>query len=139
MAGLIWAALASYVSVLVMPSLGAGRDLTLFPLINMALGFLFGWNMAGPRVGMGWLTAIGTAGTTTIVLVLCAVVLHAFAEMVRLAFLQRYQDASLALIDTFRISVRFLRYLYRQDVIFALVLGSVIGGLLTEWVGRRWR
>jgi hypothetical protein len=138
-AGLMWAALAWFVSNLLKPYFPEGMNLGFFAEVNAVLGFFLGWLMAGPRAGVGWSGAISYGVTTTVALVLLGVFLHSFAEMVRLSLSRRYEGPIEGLEAVFGMMVGYFAMMLQTDVMVTLVVGAVVAGLVTEWAGRRWR
>lgn len=133
------AIVAFFVSGLIMPLMPDRGDFGNFVPINIILGLLAGWFIMGPRVGRGTTAAINNGLTGVFVLVLWGIGVHACNEMVRLAMRNRYDGAVEALVAIFQIGAEYGVMIATVPIGLFLIVSSVIAGLITEFVGTRWR
>lgn len=138
-AALAWAALAWWASELIKPYFAVGQGIDRFSEVNAVLGLVFGWRMAGRHAGQGWGPAISHGLTTTVALVVTAVVLYSCAEMLRRSLRGFVKGPAEAFVDVFRNLTEFFVLVAQQDVIVTLAVGGILAGLVTEWTGRRLR
>lgn len=139
MAAVSLAIVAFFVSGLIMPLMPDRNDFGNFVPINIVLGLLAGWFIMGPRVGRGTTAAINNGLTGVFVLVLWGIGVQACNEMVRLAMRNRYDGAMEAVVAIFQIGAEFGVLIATVPIGLFLVVSGVIAGLVTEFVGIRWR
>jgi hypothetical protein len=103
------------------------------------VGAITGWKVMGPAVGTGYVEAAGAGVRTAIVLAVAALFLLALAEMLDNSVKMRYDGALEALLDIFQTMARRSGALLSLGVFGTILFGGVLGGLLTENAGRRWK
>ncbi len=103
------------------------------------VGAITGWKVMGPAVGKGYVEAAGAGVRTAIVLAVAALFLLALAEMLDNSVKMRYDGALEALLDIFQTMARRSGALLSLGVFGTILFGGVLGGLLTENAGRRWK
>ncbi len=136
-AGLFWGALAWYVSKLMGPLFPEGTDLGWFAEFNAAIGLLCGWIVAGSRARTSWSGAVSYGITATVALVFWCLFLHSFNEMIGYSLRKLYDGPVEALIGVFALMVDHGKMLLNPQVAATLIGGGILGGFVTEWVGRR--
>ena len=107
--------------------------------VAAVVGAITGWKVMGPAVGKGYVEAAGAGIRTSIVLAVAALFLLALAEMLDKSVKMRYDGALEAFLDIFQTMVRRSDALLSLGVFGTVLLGGVLGGLLTENAGRRWK
>ncbi|OIQ30191.1 MAG: tellurium resistance protein [Alphaproteobacteria bacterium MedPE-SWcel] len=138
-AALSLAALAFYVSGLIMPLMPEGTDFGYFTHLNMGLGVLVGWNLMGSRVGRGFVPGINNGLTGVAVLVLWALLLQGAVEMFRLAYRHVYNGPFDALAAIFTIALEYFFIIAVPNVLATLAIGGALVGWLTETAAKRWK
>jgi hypothetical protein len=136
-AGILWGALAWYVSNLMAPLFPEGTNLGWFAEFNAAIGVLCGWNVAGSRAKTTWSEAVGYGITATVALVFWCLFLHSLNEMIAYALRKLYDGPVEALIGVFAIMLDHTNLLLNPQVMATLIGGGILSGFVTEWVGRR--
>ena len=63
---ILFAGLAWYTSLLIIPLFPVGTNLGLFQEVNTFFGLIAGWTVAGPRAGLGYVAAF-SYGLTALV------------------------------------------------------------------------
>ena len=106
--------------------------------VSAALGMLIGWRFLGRRVGGGMQTAYGLGLSAAAALVLSALFVFSFSEMIRRALRKSYKGPFEALQDVVQIALDNTIYLAHPDVIGTLVIGGVLVGVFAELTSRRW-
>ena len=109
-----------------------------FSYVNIILGALCGWFVVGSRVGQGMVTAFSNGLTGMAALVFWGLFAQASNEMLRLAFLRRYDGPFEALVSIFQIMADFGANLVHTPIIGALLAGGIAVGVAAEWVSNRW-
>lgn len=103
------------------------------------VGVIIGWTVMGPSAGNGYVEAAGSGVKTAVVLAVAALFLLALGEMLDNSVKMRYDGAMDAILDVFQTMVRRSEALLSFGVFGTILLGGIIGGLLTENAGRRWK
>ena len=103
------------------------------------VGAITGWKVMGPSVGKGYVEAAGAGIKTSIVLAVAALFLLALAEMLDNSVKMRYDGALDAFLDIFQTMAKRSGALVSLGVFGTILFGGVVGGLLTENAGRRWK
>ena len=109
-----------------------------FPEITAALGFLIGWRTVGSHVGRGYGEAVSLGLRGSLLLVFWALLGFSLYFMIRKSTTMQYDNAGVAVLDVPIFMLNYGKLLWAQNVIAALIVGGVIGGVLTEFAGRRW-
>jgi hypothetical protein len=107
--------------------------------VAAVVGAVVGWKLMGPAVGKGYVEAAGSGIKTAVVLAVCALFLLALSEMLDNSVKMRYDGALDAILDVFQTMVKRSQALLSLGVFGTILLGGIIGGLLTENAGRRWK
>jgi hypothetical protein len=103
------------------------------------VGGLVGWQVMGPSVGKGYVEAAGAGIKTAVVLAVVALFLLALKEMLDNSVKMRYDGALDAILDVFETAVKRSQALVSLGVFATLLIGGIVGGILTENAGRRWK
>lgn len=128
-----WIAANAYV-----PILGVGAAAGFFRELVGLLGALIGWRVMGAEAGNGYRQAIGSGLKTSILLVFFALLLFSVREMVFLSMKMRYDGPMNAVLDVFKLMLERGQELATGAIIGTLVIGGIIGGIITEKASRRW-
>lgn len=103
------------------------------------LGAIVGWMVMGPSAGKGYVEAAGSGIKTAVVLAVVALFALSLREMLDNSVKMRYDGALDAILDVFHTMAERSQALLSLGVFGTLLLGGIIGGLLTENAGRRWK
>jgi hypothetical protein len=117
---------------------GESTNTGLFPEITAALGFLIGWRAVGAQARRGYSEAISLGLRASLLLVFWALLGFSIYFMIRISTKMQYDNAGEAVLDVPMQMLKYGKLLWAQDVIVILALGGVIGGMITEYAGRRW-
>ncbi|CUH43746.1 TrgA family protein [Ruegeria atlantica] len=137
--GLCLLIVAFLVSSMVIENGDEGKNYGMFTYVNMALGVICGWWIMGKRAGRGWTAAINNGLTGMAALVFWGLFVQGVNEMLRLAMRHRYDGPFEALISIFKIGVEYGQQLVVPEILWTLIIGALITGLVTEEAARRWR
>lgn len=102
------------------------------------IGALAGWFVVGPRAGALWRFAPSNGLSGAIVLAAAVLVLFSTYEMLSRALDKRYSGPEEALQGVFGIAWDHMTTMADIRVLGPLIIGGVLGGVVTEWAGRRW-
>lgn len=139
MAAIVLAAVAYYLSGIVIPLMPESTDFGYFVPVNLVLGLCAGWMVMGPRAGRGMTAAINNGLTGVFVLILWAIAVQAINEMVRLAMRNRYDGPFEAIVAIFEIGAEYAWTVATPEFVLSAVAGAVLAGLLTEFADNRWK
>jgi hypothetical protein len=127
-----------YLSGLIVVQLPEGTNPGFFAEINAVLGILVGWIVAGSRAGGGQRAAIGYGLTAMAALLFWAVFLHSAIAMVENSLKKYYDGPVEALIAVFELMVENGQLLLDPQILIAIGVGALVGGLVTEFFGQRY-
>jgi hypothetical protein len=129
----LWAALA-YI-----PQLPENTAVGYFREFMAALGLLIGWRSMGRHAGQGWGESAGQGLKTSALIVFWALLSCASLTMILRSTKQIYRaDPVKAVLDVPRIMLDYGKLAVAQDVLVALIVGGLVGGLVAEFAARRW-
>lgn len=137
-AGLIFAATAYLAGVAFRTAMPENMAFGQFDLINAAVGFLCGWITLTHRSRLGVWDAMGRGLRTSAIIVAWALLIYGIVQMVEKAFRKRYDTPTEAVVDIFALMLKNGVLMLIPSLIVILVVGGIVGGLLTEAVRRRW-
>jgi hypothetical protein len=103
------------------------------------VGAFIGWSVMGSSTGKGYVEAAGAGVKTAVILVVVALFLLALREMLENSMKMRYDTALDAILDVFQTMAIRARGLLSLGVFATVLVGGIVGGLLTENAGRRWK
>jgi Flp pilus assembly pilin Flp len=103
------------------------------------VGTIVGWSVMGNSVGKGYVEAAGSGIKTAVILAVVALFLLALSEMLQNSVKMRYEDAMEAILAVIDTMAKRSHALLSVGVVGTVLFGGVVGGLLTENAGRRWK
>lgn len=134
----LFAILAWVAARALIPHLPDGMSGGMLAEVMAAIGFLSGWLVMGGLVGKGYGPAITFGVQTVVTLVFFGLLLFAFYEMIIRSTRLRYDGPVDAIQGMMELMWEYAGWLLQVDVLGILGVGAVVGGLVAEWVGRRW-
>ena len=130
-----WLAAIAYI-----PQLPEGTNAAFLPLAMAGLGFVIAWLSMGPNAGKGYGTSMSLGLRTSALLVFWGLLCFAVRVMVRDSFkVGHYDNLGEAVLDVPMQMLTYGRPAVHMSVIMVLVVGGIVGGIATEFAGRRWR
>ena len=103
------------------------------------LGAIAGWRVSGRLVGKGWTEAATNGVRTAITAGFMVTFIFSTYDMITRALKRLYDGPMPAVLDIFNIMLTYGRMMLATNFVATVVVGGVIGGLITEWASRRWR
>lgn len=137
-AAIILGVLGWIVSDMIRPLMIEGLYFGWFNQINAGLGLAIGWIVVGSRAGRGMGPAIGNGATGVIVLLFWGLFVFSGIEMIKHAMRKQYDGAFEAFTDTFSIMAEYFFTIATPEIISSLIIGGMLSGIVSEWIGRRW-
>ncbi len=138
-AGIFFAALGWFVADLTKPYLPEGRSFVYLSPGLAAVGLFVGWRFTGKRIGSGMGGAFGIGLSSAFLLWFVGLFAFSFYEMIRLSLRKSYDGPVEAVQAIVEIGLEFGMIMSQPDVIGTLVVGSLLGGWLTQLAARKWR
>lgn len=123
---------------LIKPLMPEGTQYGFFAEVCAGIGALCGWRVMGTLIGRTYRAAVESGLRTMLNLVFWSVLLLAIYDMVLQSMKMRYDGPVEAIQAIFSISLDYLRIMVDPGVIATLILGGILGGVVTEWASRRW-
>ena len=134
---ILFAGLAWYTSLLIIPLFPVGTNLGLFQEVNTFFGLIAGWTVAGSRAGLGYVAAFSYGLTALVAMVVMAVFFNSSVVMVEQSLRKRYDGPGEAVTDVFQMFVDHAIMMATPEIIGTLLIGGIVGGLVTEFFGRQ--
>ena len=119
------------------PLMPPDTNFGVFNEVNVVLGLLCGWFVAGTRLGRGYAEGFSAGLTGGGAMVFWALFLQSFNEMLRRALDNRYDGVVEGLTAVVELGVEYGTYMLNGPLIGLLLAGSVIVGVVGEWVSHR--
>ena len=127
------------------PQMPEGTVFGFFSIASALIGLVVGWRTLGPdvsRPGAALGSALGVAINAglkaAIVLVLWALLIFSFEEMIQLAFRKTYKSPMEAIVGVVQLALGFAERMLVVDVLSVVAVGSIIAAWLAVWAARRW-
>lgn len=137
-AALFFAALGWFCADLYKPLLAENTAVGLFSPVSAGFGLAVGWVFTGQRIERGLGSGPGIGLTSAALLVFWVLLAFSGYKMVMNSMRKYYDGPVEALQAMFGIAVDYARLALTPEVVGALVVGGLVGGLITEWTARRW-
>ena len=106
--------------------------------VNLVLGLVCGWWIAGPRIGRGYPEGISAGLTGMAALVFWGLFIQSFNEMLGRALERRYAGPVEGITAVFELGAEFGLLLLNGPLIGFLIGSSIAVGLIAEWASHRW-
>lgn len=137
-AAVAFALLGFLAAELIKPLMPEGTQYGFFWEVCAAIGAVCGWRVMGTLTGRTYRAAVESGLRTMLTMVFWSILLLAIYAMVLESMKMRYGGPVEALQAIFSISLGYLQIMVDPWVIAALLLGGMLGGVITEWASRRW-
>lgn len=121
------------------PALGETPHVGLFREISAVIGMICGWRILGLSARGSYADAIGTGLKTSVIMAFFVLLVFSGYQMVHISMKGRYDGPLDAMLGVFELGMENAVKMATVGVLGVLILGGVLGGLLTEAARRRWR
>ena len=129
-----WLAARAYV-----PLLPESTSTGYFKEMMAGLGFVIGWLTLGPHVGRSYSEAASLGLRTSLLVVFWGLLGFSIYFMVLRSTKMIYDNAGAAALDVPMLMLYYGKLMGSAELIGILALGGILGGMATEFAGRRWR
>ncbi|TXH94756.1 MAG: TrgA family protein [Pseudorhodobacter sp.] len=137
-AAVFFALVAGLAAHLFIPVLPEGTQTKMFRELSAAIGFLCGWLVMGRTVGRGMVEGINRGLVTSVAVLFWCLLLFSIYFMIRKSTRMMYDGPMDAVLGVLELMMEYGALLKHPATPVALLAGGVLGGALTEAVGRRW-
>lgn len=137
-AAVMFALVAALAAHLFIPALPEGTQVNLFREISGAVGFAVGWFVMGKLAGKGYVDAAGSGIRTSVTILFWLLLGFSAYTMVMRSTKMLYDGPMEAVLAIFDLMIYYGKFLAEPAAPVALLVGGVVGGVVTEWAGRRW-
>ena len=137
-AAICFAIFGGIAALVVKPALPEGTQFGYFVEISAFIGLLCGWFIMGPLTRRSYREAMGTGVRTAITIVIWALLVFSIYRMVILSMQMRYDGPMEAVTAAFGIMLDYGKVLLTPVILGTFLIGGLIGGAISEWVGKRW-
>lgn len=134
---ILFGVLAWYTSTLIAPLFPEGTNLGLFQEVNTVFGLIAGWTVAGPRAGTGFTASFSYGLTALVAMVVMALFFNSSVVMIERSLRKRYDGPGEAVTDVFALFIEHGQMMLTPEILGTLVVGGLVGGLVTEFFGSR--
>lgn len=121
------------------PQLPQGTNPGYFAPITAAIGLVLGWFTMGPNVKRGYIEAASFGLRTALFLVFWTLLAFSIYFMILRSTRMIYHNAGEAVLDVPMLMLQYGKLLAVAPVIAMLLIGGIVGGVITEFAARRWR
>lgn len=137
-AAVCFAALAFFISGLIIPFLPEGTPVGKFGPINALIGLIMGWVVMGKGAGKKLSQSFGYGLTTLAATVFWCLVVWAGWAMLQNSLRLRYDGPMDALKDMAQLAIDYAKLIAVQAVVIPAVVGALFMAWVTDFFARRW-
>ncbi len=122
------------------PLMPPGTQFGQVSLICAAIGLLCGWFVMGSLAGKGYGKSLGLGIRTAITTVCWALLGFSIYTMVLESMKGRYGSSPMeALTGAIALILDYGKIMLEQNFLLTMLIGGLLGGILTEFASRRWK
>lgn len=137
-AAVCFAALAFFISGLIIPFLPEGTPVGKFGPINALIGLIMGWVIMGKGAGKSLRQSLGYGLTTLAATVFWCLVAWAGWAMLQNSLRLRYDGPMDALKDMAQLAIDYAKLIAVQAVVIPALVGALFMAWVTDFFARRW-
>lgn len=138
--GAILFAIVGWVAgVYVIDTLPEGQSATYLPHTVAAIGLWQGWMVMGSHVGNGYYSAIGNGVRTSAQMTFFGLAFFALREMFIRSASLRYDQVGDAVVAALELFIEYFWQMQTTPILATLLVGGIVGAILTETANRLWR
>lgn len=137
--GAIFFAVAYFAAMQAKLTFEEGTPATYFNITIAMIGLWQGWMVMGRRAGAGFSLAASNGLRTSVQIAFFGLVLFALRTMFLRSANLRYSAPGEAVTEAMELFLQYFLQSLTVNIWGALVVGGVLGGILTEFAARAWR
>lgn len=135
---ILFGLLALYFAYSASPYFPEAQQPSYWYLLTGGVGVLCGWILVGTRAGAGYPSGIGAGITGGVAILFWVFFLMSFSDMIEKSLRKSYDGPIEAVINVFQLMVDWFMVFAVVELGVLMAVGSVVGGFITEFVGKRW-
>ena len=136
-AAIALAIVAAYFAFITDPLFSEGETPKYWWPICVLAGVWSGWVVIGKRAGQGYRSGFSSGLTGGAAMVFWILFIVSVEEMIRKSVRRSYDGPMEAAVDIFQIMIDYAQPLATTDVALALIVGSILAGLIAEFFAKR--
>lgn len=134
------AALAFLAATMARPYLPDGEPAGMLTPVSVVVGVAVGWLFTGRHLDRGRGSPVAIGFGSAVLLVFWVALLFGITEMIDRSKRNSYRGSPTeAVQDVFNIMYDYAVDFFQFDLVAVLALGGILAGVITGWVGRRFR
>lgn len=137
-AAVCFAALAYFISGLIIPFLPEGTPVGRFGPINALVGLIMGWVIMGNGAGKTLRQSLGFGLTTLAATVFWCLIVWAGHAMLQNSLRLRYDGPVEALQDMAQLAIDYAKLVAVRAVVIPAIVGALFMAWVTDFFARRW-
>ena len=136
---ILFGALGLFLATLYAPILDQTEGRRPWLWISGVIGLWAGWSLMGKRTGQGYSIGMGLGLTSAVALTFVTIFVMAFLKMAARSMRGTFDSPTDAIVGLFENVSDYVVLLGVPVVVLTLLVAGVVFGLVTEFVGRRYR
>ena len=136
---ILFGALGLFLATLYAPILDQTEGQRPWVWVSGAVGLWAGWSLMGKRAGQGYSIGMGLGLTSAVSLTFVTIFVMAFLKMAARSMRGTFNSPTDAIVGLFENVSDYVVLLGVPVVVLTLLVAGVVFGLVTEFVGRRYR
>ena len=137
-AAAVFAIVALIAAQLYIPLLPEGSSIKYFREVSTVVGLLSGWFVMGRVAGMRYSDTMVLGLRASVIILLWVLLIFGSVTMIRKSMRMMYDGPMEAVQGVFSEMLVYGALLAAPATPIALVVGGILGGVIAEWVSRRW-
>lgn len=138
-AAICFAFFGAIAASVVKPAMPEGTQFGYFVELTALIGLLNGWFIMGRLTGRSYRDAMGSGVRTAVTIVVWALLLFSIYRMIIVSMQMRYDGPMEAVTAAFGIMLDYGKVLLTPAILGTFLIGGLICGAVSEWVGKRWQ
>lgn len=137
-AAVFFALIAGFAAHVFIPVLPEGTQIKMFREISGFIGLLCGWFIMGRSTGRGMIEGLNRGLVTSVSILFWSLLFFSIYFMIRKSTRMMYDGPMEAVIGVIELMLEYGALLKNPATPGVLLVGGMLGGMLTEAVSRRW-
>lgn len=130
--------LGAYLAFITIPLFEEGKQPGYWWFLCIGAGVWSGWVVVGKRAGRGYGSGIGNGLTGVVAQVFWILFIFSSMVMLQKSLRRSYDGPVEAVVNIFELMIEHAMPFATSDVLTAIGVGGVLGGLVAEYYGRRY-
>ncbi|NSX55416.1 TrgA family protein [Parasulfitobacter algicola] len=136
-AAIAFGGLAMLTANLVIEAMPTEQNMGYFIPINILIGAGAGWMVAGSRAPGGYVASFSYGITAAVIFAVVSLFTFSSYIMIIQSLRRRYDNGMEAVVGVFELMAEHFIIMANYEILGTLLIGGMLAGMLTEWVGQR--